>query len=312
MKIIIVPDGGGGFSTAPPKTFYLSRRGGLALLAAAFAFAASAVYASAREIAAGWLESKSPRAAELVRELEARQSAENRRRLEDGRRAVNAQFAELRARVAELRAGGGMLAGRVGLKEDEIFSAAGDVCGEEGGGAEEELAHLGGVVSEFQKRYDVILRHGAVAALTYDTVPLVRPVRGRNWLSSRFGMRRDPFTGRRAFHAGYDYAARRGTPVLAAATGLVKYAGRLGNYGNAVRITHGGGVSTLYGHLHSFAVEPEQYVRRGEVIGTVGNTGRSTGPHLHYEVRLNNRPRPINGAVKKLRRARGVPKHWAL
>ena len=164
----------------------------------------------------------------------------------------------------------------------------------------------------YSRKHDVIVEHGASTALTFDTVPLQRPVMGKNWLSSRFGMRRDPLTGRKAFHAGYDYAARRGTPILAGATGIITYAGWLGNYGKAVRITHGDGVSTLYGHMQTMYVAAGRYVRRGDIIGEIGSTGRSTGPHLHYEVRINNRPRPVASAVKKLRAARAVPAEWEI
>ncbi len=316
MKIIIVPDDAAGFAAAPPKTLEFPAKRLWVGLAAAACILVFAVYALARHTAYGWLEAKTPLAQSLVAELETRLDAENRRRQKGTRAAFGAQFAELRARLAELRANGAMLAGRVGLAEGEMFAAVPDACAaaelKQTGAAEEELAHLNGVFSEIKKRYGVVLRHGAVAAVTYDTVPMLRPVGGRHWLSSRFGTRRDPLTGRRAFHSGYDYAARRGVAVFAAAAGRVDYSGRLGNYGNAVRISHGGNLSTLYGHLHSFVVKKGQYVRRGEVIGAVGNTGRSTGPHLHYEVRVNNRPRPINSAVKKIRRARAVPKQWAL
>ena len=315
MKIIIVPKSRNEFSAAPPTTLDIPAKRLWAGLAVAALFVVFAVFALARNIAGGWLEAKSPQAAALVAELETRQSAERRQLLKEERRAVGAQFAELRARIAELRARGAILAERVGLAQNAVFAAP-EECGaddaEKTTAPAEELAHLNDDFFNIKKRYDVILRHGAIAAVTYDTVPMVRPLRGRNWLSSRFGSRRDPITGRRAFHSGYDYAARRGLPVLAGAAGRVDYAGRLGNYGNAVRITHGENISTLYGHLHSFSVKPGQYVRRGEVIGAVGNTGRSTGPHLHYEVRINNRPRPINSAVKKIRRARAVPKYWKL
>ena len=167
-----------------------------------------------------------------------------------------------------------------------------------------------GKLQTLRRRYDVLLQHGANTLARYSTVPMKRPVRGRNWLSSRFGKRRDPITGRPGFHAGYDYAARKGTPVLAGATGIVSYAGRLGNYGNAVRIDHGDSISTLYSHLHVISVADGDYVRRGQIIGQVGSTGRSTGPHLHYEIRRANRPRPVNSEVNRLRKQRGVPKNW--
>ena len=117
------------------------------------------------------------------------------------------------------------------------------------------------------------------------SMPSIWPVQG--FLTSRFGPRSSPFTGRRDFHKGLDISARRGTPVVAPAAGTVTFAGPDGAYGNTLRIRHGAGITTLYGHMHRLAVKEGQSVRRGAVIGYVGSTGRSTGPHLHYEVLVN-------------------------
>ena len=103
-------------------------------------------------------------------------------------------------------------------------------------------------------------------------------------------MRTDPIHGRRAFHQGLDISARPRTPVYAPADGLVLRAGRIGQLGNAVYVSHGYGLTTRFGHLASLDVEPGDRVRRGDVIGTVGNTGRSTGYHLHYEVHVDGKP----------------------
>jgi murein DD-endopeptidase MepM/ murein hydrolase activator NlpD len=103
-------------------------------------------------------------------------------------------------------------------------------------------------------------------------------------LTDGYGTRNDPITGRRAFHRGLDISARRGTPVYAPADGVVVSTGRNGGLGKTIRISHGFGFTTLYGHLHEMIVNPGDEVRRGQQIGTVGNSGRSTGSHLHYEV----------------------------
>ena len=108
-------------------------------------------------------------------------------------------------------------------------------------------------------------------------------------ISSRFGSRKDPFTGRRAVHGGLDFKAKRGTSVIATASGKVTKAGRLGGYGKLVEIDHGGGITTRYAHLSRIEVRVGQRVTRGVRIGKVGSTGRSTGPHLHYEVRRKGR-----------------------
>jgi murein DD-endopeptidase MepM/ murein hydrolase activator NlpD len=115
--------------------------------------------------------------------------------------------------------------------------------------------------------------------------PSIWPIAG--WLSSSYGNRRDPFDGGADFHAGLDIAADRGTPVHATADGVVSTAGYNGNYGNSVLIDHGYGISTRFGHLSSFVVGAGQPVKRGEVIGFVGSTGRATSAHLHYEILLN-------------------------
>jgi murein DD-endopeptidase MepM/ murein hydrolase activator NlpD len=114
--------------------------------------------------------------------------------------------------------------------------------------------------------------------------PIVGPV------TSSFGERQDPFNGEGAFHAGIDISSSFGTPVRATADGTVEMADRASGYGREVVIDHGYGVKTLYGHLSGFAVTEGQEVTRGQIIGYVGMSGRSTGPHLHYEVRIRNTP----------------------
>ncbi len=114
------------------------------------------------------------------------------------------------------------------------------------------------------------------------STPSVWPVRG--YLSAGFGNRIDPFTAQKDFHPGIDISTPVGTKVQAPADGVVISTGVQGGYGNAVVIDHGFGIVTRYGHLDSFNVKPGQRVKRGDVIAFVGSTGRSTGPHLHYEV----------------------------
>ncbi|QGP77916.1 M23 family metallopeptidase [Sphingobium sp. CAP-1] len=111
---------------------------------------------------------------------------------------------------------------------------------------------------------------------------LSSPVAGH--MSSGFGMRRHPILGYTRMHAGIDFAARYGSPIYAVTDGVISYAGRHGGHGNYVRIEHGGGLATGYAHMSRIAAAPGQRVRRGQVIGYVGSTGLSTGPHLHYEL----------------------------
>lgn len=124
-------------------------------------------------------------------------------------------------------------------------------------------------------------RREALAAAT----PSIWPAHG--WLSDRFGQRSDPFTGHADFHSGLDISTDKGEPVFATAAGRVESASYSGAYGNLVMINHGFGLSTRYGHLSRFAVKAGEQVKRGDVIGYVGATGRATGSHLHYEVLAN-------------------------
>jgi murein DD-endopeptidase MepM/ murein hydrolase activator NlpD len=120
------------------------------------------------------------------------------------------------------------------------------------------------------------------------STPSVWPARG--WITSDFGQRTDPYTAERVMHEGLDIAAPHGKEVTSPADGTVIFAGLEGSYGNVLVIDHGYGVKTRYGHLSKVEVHPGDHVHRGDLIGAVGNTGRSTGPHLHYEVRVNGMP----------------------
>ncbi len=134
------------------------------------------------------------------------------------------------------------------------------------------------VLESFLKDQQVLLAH----------TPAIAPTKG--WVTSGFGYRKDPFTGRRTFHEGLDIAARVGTPIVATADGVVMMAGWKEGFGKTVMINHGFGYVTRYAHCSKIIVKPGQQVKRGEVIAYVGNTGRSTAPHLHYEVRIKGKP----------------------
>jgi murein DD-endopeptidase MepM/ murein hydrolase activator NlpD len=121
-----------------------------------------------------------------------------------------------------------------------------------------------------------------------NSAPNLWPVEGQ--ITGSFGERIDPFNGEGAFHSGVDISSYVGSPVMAPADGLVTFADFMGGYGRAVVVDHGHGITTRYGHLSSFAVTAGQHIQRGDTIGYVGLSGRSTGPHLHYEVRINDVP----------------------
>lgn len=138
------------------------------------------------------------------------------------------------------------------------------------------------------------------------SIPQVAPAHVA-YVSSSYGYRSDPFTGGAAFHAGLDFPGPMGSPIYAAAKGRVTFVGQKSGYGNCVEVTHGNGLMTRYGHLSGFHAHVGEEVDAGALIAAMGSTGRSTGPHLHFEVRVNDRPvnpRPFleaarNGQVKK-------------
>jgi murein DD-endopeptidase MepM/ murein hydrolase activator NlpD len=147
------------------------------------------------------------------------------------------------------------------------------------------LAALEGKMNQLEQElraYDAVLRERGFT-------PSIWPVDGK--LESGFGGRRNPFGGSFfEFHAGQDIVAAPGTPVVAGAKGTVTFVGWQHGYGRLVVVDHGGGLTTRYGHLSEFDVTMGQEVARGDFIGRVGSTGRSTGPHLHYEIRINDDP----------------------
>lgn len=167
-----------------------------------------------------------------------------------------------------------------------------------------------GLVKLLTQRMDLFERQLYAQSLSFDQlrataskqkdklahIPSVIPINIKDFtMSSGYGVRRDPIYGSSKFHAGLDFAAKTGTPVFATADGKVTEAGRQSGYGNCVDISHGYNYLTRYAHLSEVLVKPGQEVKRGEMIGRVGSTGKSTGPHLHYEVRFKNEPQnPVN------------------
>jgi murein DD-endopeptidase MepM/ murein hydrolase activator NlpD len=140
------------------------------------------------------------------------------------------------------------------------------------------------------------------------SIPQVRPA-SVDAISSSFGYRSDPFTGGAAFHAGIDFKGPTGAPIFAAAKGTVSFAGVRQGYGKCVEITHGNGLMTRYAHMSRIGSKVGQKVEAGEVIGAIGSTGRSTGSHLHFEVRIHDRPvnpRPFLEASRHVRQETGA------
>jgi murein DD-endopeptidase MepM/ murein hydrolase activator NlpD len=157
-----------------------------------------------------------------------------------------------------------------------------------------------GALSNLADRSAKLEAFYADRSLLLASTPSVWPVRG--YLSSSFGNRLDPFTGQRDFHTGIDISTPIGTKVHAPADGVVVHCAEKGGYGKSIIINHGYGMVTRYGHLDGYNVKPGQRVRRGDVIGFVGNTGRSAAPHLHYEVWISDKAQnPIHFILDEYR-----------
>lgn len=212
-------------------------------------------------------------------------------------------FADARARRAEAAMR------KLNLDPQSMSRAAQQAMG----GPFEALAAADGIDPRFE-RLGFSLARMTVLERALDGIPQVVPASIQS-ITSGFGYRRDPINGRGAMHAGIDFKGPIGSPIFAAADGRVTFAGQKSGYGNAIEITHANGLLTRYAHLSRIGVQVGQQVTAGTTIGGLGSTGRSTGPHLHFEVRINDRainPRPFLEAapdvLKEVRRTGSQPR----
>ncbi|MBK6601661.1 MAG: M23 family metallopeptidase [Betaproteobacteria bacterium] len=216
--------------------------------------------------------------------------------------AMAIRMGELQAQMLRLDGLGERLARLAGLKpQDMPAMQPGRVPGR--GGAESSLPSRQVSVDEFAELLGKLARQvdqrtdqlGVLEALLVQDsanrkfLPTLLPILD-GWHSSNFGYRIDPFTGTQSFHEGIDFPAETGTPIFAAASGKVVEAGFHPQYGKVIEIDHGNGLLSRYAHASQVLVQDSELVVRGQRIGAVGSTGRSTGPHLHFEVRLNGVP----------------------
>lgn len=213
-------------------------------------------------------------------------------------RALTLKLAEAEARLVRLDALGSRLLDVADIDSGEFdFTSEPALGGPESAEGEAyqppsyltELNRLNRALKERQQQLNILEDLLADRKLEHDTFLAGRPVH-QGWMSSRFGRRVDPFSGKVSFHPGVDFAARKGTKIVATASGVVTWAGPRYGYGNLVQISHGNGISTRYGHAEKVLVKLGDIVRTGDVIALVGSTGRSTGPHVHYEVLKNGHP----------------------
>jgi murein DD-endopeptidase MepM/ murein hydrolase activator NlpD len=156
----------------------------------------------------------------------------------------------------------------------------------------EQIEEIGRASAGQQEELESLLKSLEDQQNLLASTPAIRPLSGnvKSWVTSRFGYRKSPFTSRRELHKGLDIASRKGTPILATADGVVTFAGKKGLLGKTIVVDHGHGMKTRYGHNHKLLKKRGDKVKRWEPIALMGSTGRSTGPHTHYEVHLNGIP----------------------
>jgi murein DD-endopeptidase MepM/ murein hydrolase activator NlpD len=225
--------------------------------------------------------------------------------------AMTLRLAELQSRVVRLDALGERLTEMANLDKGEFDfetvpgqggpASASEALGE--ANLDDFLTSFDGLSKQLDDReqqLDVLESMLMTRDLEDEVFPAGFPAR-KGWLSSFFGIRTDPFTGRPARHEGVDVAGKLGTDILAVAAGVVTWAGKRSGYGNLVEINHGNGYVTRYGHNRDVVVQVGDTVKKGQVIAHMGSTGRSTGPHVHFEVRRNGR---VVNPIKYVRSAR--------
>jgi murein DD-endopeptidase MepM/ murein hydrolase activator NlpD len=223
-----------------------------------------------------------------------------RRTLQQNIDALALRIGQMNAHVVRLDALGTRLTQMAGLKDGEFdFTTAPSLGGPEEPLADTEAMQINGVVGALDVLAEQLDDRGRQLTVLEDLMlnrklrdevrPEGRPVTA-GYVSSQFGSRTDPFTGRRAFHKGVDFASREGAEVVAVASGVVIWSGERYGYGQLVEINHGNGYVTRYAHNVDNLVAVGDTVRRGQVIARVGDTGRATGPNLHFEVLLNDKP----------------------
>lgn len=222
------------------------------------------------------------------------------RRSEEELRALTIRLAEMQARLVRLDALGERLVDVAGISSDEFdFGVLPGLGGPESESEDsvasfrppafvEQLQEMAATLDRREQQLAILEKLMDSRRQSEQTSLSGRPVR-RGWMSSRFGNRTDPFSGRVAMHRGVDFAAREGTEIIATGAGVVTFAGRRWGYGSMIEINHGNGFATRYAHNKENLVKVGDIVRAGDPIGLVGNTGRSTGPHIHYEVLKDGR-----------------------
>lgn len=274
----------------------LSRRGAIAAAVLLFSF----VFLSGLLAGRMFQPAAEPGLFAELRASQAAQHAELEAVREQSTRNVDAlaiRLGQLSAHIIRLDALGQRLVTMAGLEDGEFnfgeTPPQGGPDGVEGASLQSGeisllLDELQGQIEDRSRQLDVLEALLGNRRLSDEIRPEGRPTSG-GWMSSGFGYRADPFTGKRAFHGGLDFVSPAGSDVLSIAAGVVTFSGARGNFGNLIEIDHGNGLVTRYAHNKKNLVEVGDAVKKGEVIGLVGSTGRSTAPHVHLEVLQDGR-----------------------
>jgi murein DD-endopeptidase MepM/ murein hydrolase activator NlpD len=286
-------------SLAQTRVLHLSRwrlLAGACAAALLLMFAASAIYhlvfvKAARE---GW-----PLVSPLVKLVVRDEMAQRDRFLRENLDAMARKLGEVQAKLVRLEATSDRVTGMAGVKADELKPLERAKAGGRGGPfvplRQPSLEQLGAAVSTLDARADQhadvltlvesrLLESRLLALMVPSSTPVIGPI------GSGFGFRTDPFSGQAALHTGLDFPAEAGSPVMAAAGGVVLHTDTHPAYGLQVEVDHGNGLATRYAHASKVLVKPGDLVRRGQVLAEVGTSGRSTGPHLHFEVLVQGVP----------------------
>ncbi|MBE0482598.1 MAG: M23 family metallopeptidase [Bacterioplanes sp.] len=295
MNIIIV-----GRRHGQSKTYTLSASAKTVMLgflfALPFALGVTGYLLAERLADEGILDLNAAKAWERDLVMQRQELQEIRKQTDQELVSLTIRLAELQGKLLRLDALGERLVDVTNLQSDEFdFSIAPALGGPlslsnsyQSTDISQVLNELAERISHREQQLEVLDSLMSANRHNADTTIAGRPVRS-GWMSSRYGQRTDPFSGRQSWHAGVDFAAKAGSDVIAAAGGVVTFAGRRHGYGLMVEINHGNGYKTRYAHHQEITVNVGDIVRRGDTIALVGSSGRSTGPHVHYEVYKNGR-----------------------
>jgi murein DD-endopeptidase MepM/ murein hydrolase activator NlpD len=299
VHIILVSD-----RLATSKTIVLTwwhvALGAAALVAAIVMLASLMSYLTVRHAA----EIKLPFLQEMVEATTAESSRASRERVRENLNAMAVRLGEMQAQLMRLDSMGERLAGLAGIKVQDLGMAADGPKDGRGGPvlqptplSQDELKHAVESLShQLEAKTDAMsLLESQLLdeRIRKSKLPTSVPLQS-GWIASSFGWRVDPFTGAADMHPGVDFPAEVGTPIRSAAAGIVINVETHPSYGNFVDVDHGDDLVTRYAHCSKILVQPGALVRRGQVIAEVGTTGRSTGPHLHFEVRIRGVPQNPN------------------